>query len=111
MQGVSALRHSSFWAHWASVGLGAAVLLAMATPLSAQLAVQEEYADTPGRDLFPAVDRNLRQAMNAVGGPDELSLEIKEARWCFPGEFPPELPRDQTELIKRALNDGASLPG
>ena len=48
---------------------------------------------------------------HAIGGPDELSLEIKEARWFFPGEFPPELPPDQTELIKRALNDGASLPG
>ena len=53
----------------------------------------------------------MGQAMNAIGGPDELSLEIKEAGWFFPGEFPPELPRDQTELIKRAQKDGASLPG
>jgi ADP-ribose pyrophosphatase YjhB (NUDIX family) len=47
----------------------------------------------------------------AVGNPAELSFEIQEAAWFLPGEFPPELPRDQYELIKRALNDGASLPG
>ena len=47
----------------------------------------------------------------AVGNPDELSFEIQEAAWFLPGEFPPELPRDQYDLIKRALNDGASLPG
>jgi len=46
-----------------------------------------------------------------VGNPDELSFEIQEAAWFLPGEFPPELPRDQYDLIKRALNDGASLPG
>jgi hypothetical protein len=47
----------------------------------------------------------------AVGNPDELSFEIQEAAWFLPGEVPPELPRDQYDLIKRALNDGASLPG
>src|SRR5882724_2352885 len=47
----------------------------------------------------------------AIGSPDELNFEIQEAGWFLPGEFPKELPRDQTELIKRALNDGASLPG
>jgi ADP-ribose pyrophosphatase YjhB (NUDIX family) len=47
----------------------------------------------------------------AMGSPEELNFEIKEAGWFLPGEFPPELPHDQTELIKRALNDGASLPG
>jgi len=47
----------------------------------------------------------------AVGNPDELNFEIQEAAWFLPGEFPPELPRDQYDLIKRALNDGASLPG
>ena len=46
-----------------------------------------------------------------LGNTDELSFEIQEAVWFEPGEFPPELPRDQIELIKRALNDGASLPG
>ncbi|HKB67656.1 MAG TPA: NUDIX domain-containing protein [Pyrinomonadaceae bacterium] len=47
----------------------------------------------------------------AVGNPDELNFEIQEAAWFLPGEFPPELPRDQYDLIKRALNDGASLLG
>jgi 8-oxo-dGTP diphosphatase len=47
----------------------------------------------------------------ALGSPDELSFEIQEAVWFLPDEFPPQLPRDQTELIIRALNDGASLPG
>ena len=53
----------------------------------------------------------MGQAMSAIGSPDELSFEIQEVGWFLPGEFPPELPRDQTALIKRALNDGASLPG
>ena len=47
----------------------------------------------------------------AIGSPEELSFEIQEAGWFLQGEFPSELPRDQTALIKRALNDGASLPG
>jgi ADP-ribose pyrophosphatase YjhB (NUDIX family) len=53
----------------------------------------------------------MGQAMNAMGSFDKLSVEIKEAGWFVPGGFPPELPRDQTDLINRALNDGASLPG
>ena len=40
----------------------------------------------------------------AIGNTDELSFEIQEAVWFLPGEFPAELPRDQTEMIKRALN-------
>jgi 8-oxo-dGTP diphosphatase len=48
---------------------------------------------------------------HALGSPEELNFEIQEAAWFLPGEFPKELPADQTELIKRALNDGASLPG
>ena len=40
----------------------------------------------------------------ATGSTDELSFEIQEAVWFLPGEFPAELPRDQTEMIKRALN-------
>jgi 8-oxo-dGTP diphosphatase len=47
----------------------------------------------------------------AQASPDELSFEIQEAGWFLLGEFPKELPPDQTALIKRALNDGASLPG
>ena len=50
----------------------------------------------------------MGQAMDC---PEELNFEIKEAGWFLPDEFPPQLPRDQTELIKRALNDGASPPG
>jgi ADP-ribose pyrophosphatase YjhB (NUDIX family) len=53
----------------------------------------------------------MGQAMSAIGSLEELSFEIQEAGWFLPGEFPPELPRDQAALIKRALNDGASLPG
>ncbi|MGH9932917.1 MAG: NUDIX hydrolase [Pyrinomonadaceae bacterium] len=45
----------------------------------------------------------------AVGDPDQLSFEIQEAVWFLPSEFPEELPPDQSELIKRALNDGARL--
>jgi len=40
----------------------------------------------------------------ALGSTDELSFEIQEAVWFLPGELPAELPRDQTEMIKRALN-------
>lgn len=40
----------------------------------------------------------------AIGSTDELSFEIQEAVWFLPGELPAELPRDQTEMIKRALN-------
>lgn len=43
----------------------------------------------------------------AVGNPDQLNFEIQKAAWFAPGEFPEELPPDQSELIKRALNDGA----
>jgi ADP-ribose pyrophosphatase YjhB (NUDIX family) len=47
----------------------------------------------------------------AIGNPDELNFEIQQAVWFLPGEFPAELPRDQSELIKRALNDGAARLG
>lgn len=40
----------------------------------------------------------------ALGNPEELSFEIQEAAWFLPGEFPKELPPDQTALINRALN-------
>ena len=43
----------------------------------------------------------------AIGDPARLSFEIQEAGWFLPGEFPEGLPRDQSELIKRALTDGA----
>ncbi len=44
----------------------------------------------------------------AIGETAELSFEIQEAAWFFPGEFPKELPADQARLINRALADGAS---
>ena len=40
----------------------------------------------------------------ALGNFEELNFEIQEAVWFLPGEFPKELPPDQTELINRALN-------
>ena len=46
----------------------------------------------------------------AIGDTDQLSFEIQKAAWFFPGEFPEGLPKDQSELIKRALADGARPP-
>lgn len=44
----------------------------------------------------------------AIGDPDRLSFEIQKAEWFSPDEFPKELPKDQAQLIRRALNDGAT---
>ncbi len=44
----------------------------------------------------------------AIGNPDQLSFEIQKAGWFYLGELPPELPGDQAQLIRRALNDGAT---
>ena len=38
------------------------------------------------------------------------SGEIKRAEWFARDTLPPELPKDQRELIGRALNDGAKPP-
>ena len=46
----------------------------------------------------------------AIGDTDRLSFEIQQAAWFFPGEFPDGLPKDQSELIKQALADGAMPP-
>ena len=43
----------------------------------------------------------------AIGDTDRLSFEIQKAAWFSPGELPEELPKDQAQLIRRALNDGA----
>jgi 8-oxo-dGTP diphosphatase len=43
----------------------------------------------------------------AQGETQQLSLEIKRAAWFYPHELPPELPPDQTRLIKLAFADGA----
>ena len=46
----------------------------------------------------------------AVGNPDQLNFEIQRAAWFLPGELPKELAADQVNLIKLALDDGASRP-
>ncbi len=43
----------------------------------------------------------------AIGRPEQLSFEIQKAAWFSPHDLPKELPADQAQLIKRALNDGA----
>ena len=43
----------------------------------------------------------------ARGATDQLNYEIQKAAWFLPGELPKELPKDQAELIRRALSDGA----
>jgi 8-oxo-dGTP diphosphatase len=43
----------------------------------------------------------------AIGRPDQLNFEIQKAAWFSPHDLPKELPADQAQLIKRALNDGA----
>jgi 8-oxo-dGTP diphosphatase len=43
----------------------------------------------------------------AVGDPDQLSFEIQKAAWFSPDELPEQLPKDQAQLIKRALQCGA----
>jgi 8-oxo-dGTP diphosphatase len=45
----------------------------------------------------------------AIGDTNELNFEIQKAAWFFLNELPPELPKDQAQLIKRALHDGARL--
>lgn len=45
----------------------------------------------------------------AMGNADELNYEIQRAAWFSPAELPEDLPKDQAQLIKRALNDGAML--
>lgn len=43
----------------------------------------------------------------ALGDTEQLSFEIQKAVWFHPDELPEELPKDQAELIKSALADGA----
>lgn len=45
----------------------------------------------------------------AIGETNELNFEIQKAAWFFLNELPEELPKDQVQLIKRALGDGARL--
>lgn len=43
----------------------------------------------------------------AIEDTERLNFEIQKAAWFSLDELPSELPDDQAELIKRALNDGA----
>jgi len=43
----------------------------------------------------------------ARGETEQLSFEIKRLGWFDPHELPKELPRDQAQLIKLAVADGA----
>ncbi len=43
----------------------------------------------------------------AIGDPDRLNFEIQKAAWFSADELPADLPKDQAQLIKRALGDGA----
>jgi 8-oxo-dGTP diphosphatase len=45
----------------------------------------------------------------AIGDTNELNFEIQKAAWFFLNELPGGLPKDQVQIIKRALNDGARL--
>jgi ADP-ribose pyrophosphatase YjhB (NUDIX family) len=45
----------------------------------------------------------------AIGDTSELNYEIQKASWFLPNELPAELPKDQAQLIKLAVNDGAQL--
>jgi NAD+ diphosphatase len=45
----------------------------------------------------------------AIGDTSELNYEIQKAGWFLLNELPPELPKDQAQLIKRAANDGARV--
>jgi len=44
----------------------------------------------------------------AIGNPEQLSFEIQKAGWFSLAELPPELSKDQVQLIRRALSDGAT---
>jgi 8-oxo-dGTP diphosphatase len=43
----------------------------------------------------------------AVGDPDQLNYEIQKAQWFSADQLPESLPKDQSELVKRVLADGA----
>jgi 8-oxo-dGTP diphosphatase len=43
----------------------------------------------------------------ARGDTDQLNFEIQTVAWFSPDELPKELPKDQAQLIRRALRDGA----
>ncbi len=43
----------------------------------------------------------------AAGDPQELNYEIQKAEWFSLDQLPASLPKDQLELVKRVLDDGA----
>ena len=43
----------------------------------------------------------------AVGQPEQLNYEIEQAEWFVLNNLPPSLPKDQNELLKQVLHDGA----
>lgn len=45
-----------------------------------------------------------------LGGVGRKNVEIKSAEWFAPEAFPPELSKDQRQLIERVLKDGAKPP-
>jgi 8-oxo-dGTP diphosphatase len=44
----------------------------------------------------------------AVDDTERLSFEIQKAAWFSVDDLPPELPKDQAQLIKLALDDGVA---
>lgn len=44
----------------------------------------------------------------AIDDIERLSFEIQKAAWFSTEDLPPELPKDQAQLIKLALNDGVA---
>ncbi|MBC8030836.1 MAG: NUDIX domain-containing protein [Pyrinomonadaceae bacterium] len=44
----------------------------------------------------------------AIDDTERLSFEIQKAAWFSLDELPPDLPKDQVELIKRAFTDGVT---
>jgi 8-oxo-dGTP diphosphatase len=43
----------------------------------------------------------------AAGEPDQLNYEIEKAEWFVLDNLPPSLPKDQRDLLKQVLSDGA----
>ena len=43
----------------------------------------------------------------AVGEPAQLNFEIQKAEWFLPQQLPPQLPKDQKQIIEEAFADGA----
>ncbi len=44
----------------------------------------------------------------AIDDTERLNFEIQKAAWFAVDELPPELPKDQADLVRRALEDGVA---